>query len=106
MRLGAQKVILKQNTIAYEAYKSTEIFERHRHRYEFNPEYIPIFEDNNVVFSGFSENGLVEIIEYPQNLWMVGVQFHPEFQSSIFQPHPLFVDFIKASVSFLRKSPY
>lgn len=105
MRLGAQKVILKQNTTAYEAYKSTEIFERHRHRYEFNPEYIPIFEDNNVVFSGFSENGLVEIIEYPQNLWMVGVQFHPEFQSSIFQPHPLFVDFIKASVSFLRKSP-
>jgi len=104
MRLGAQKVILKQNTTAYEAYKSTEIFERHRHRYEFNPEYIPIFEDNNVVFSGFSENGLVEIIEYPQNLWMVGVQFHPEFQSSIFQPHPLFVDFIKASVSFLRKS--
>jgi CTP synthase len=104
MRLGAQKVILKQNTTAYEAYKSTEIFERHRHRYEFNPEYIPIFEDNNVVFSGFSENGLVEIIEYSQNLWMVGVQFHPEFQSSIFQPHPLFVDFIKASVSFLRKS--
>jgi len=104
MRLGAQKVILKQNTLAYEFYQSHEIFERHRHRYEFNPEYIPIFEDNGVVFSGFSENGLVEIMEYPSNLWMVGVQFHPEFQSSIMKPHPLFVGFVKSSLSFLRKN--
>ncbi len=98
MRLGGQKVIIKENTIAYEAYLSKEVYERHRHRYEFNPEYIPSFEDSGMVFSGYSENGLVEIIENSNNAFMVGVQFHPEFQSSIFSPNPIFNAFVKAIV--------
>ncbi len=98
MRLGAQKVIIKPGTIAFDAYKSEYVFERHRHRFEFNPEYIQIFEDNGIVFSGFSENGLVEIIENSENLFMVGVQFHPEYQSSILKPNPIFVGFVKASL--------
>ncbi len=95
MRLGAQKIILKKNTIAFSIYTKEEVYERHRHRYEFNPEYIPIFEENGMVFSGFSENGLVEIIENSENAFMVGVQFHPEFQSSILDPNPIFNSFIK-----------
>ncbi|MCX8029595.1 MAG: CTP synthase [Brevinematales bacterium] len=96
MRLGAQKILIKKNTTAYQAYKQEEVYERHRHRYEFNPEYIPSFEENGIVFSGFSETGLVEIIENTSNRFMVGVQFHPEFQSSIFSPNPIFNSFIKA----------
>ncbi|MGC8964861.1 MAG: CTP synthase [Brevinematia bacterium] len=96
MRLGAQKVYIKKDTIAYQEYGFEETYERHRHRYEFNPEYLIPFEDSGMVFSGFSETGLVEIIENSSNLFMVGVQFHPEFQSSLFSPHPIFNGFIKA----------
>ncbi|MFN4245286.1 MAG: CTP synthase [Brevinematia bacterium] len=99
MRLGGQKVIIKKNTIAYSIYNKEEVYERHRHRYEFNPEYIPTFEENGMVFSGVSESGLVEIIENSENIFMVGVQFHPEFQSSIFSPNPVFNFFIKAVTS-------
>lgn len=98
MRLGAQKVIIKPNTLAYQSYGQPEAYERHRHRYEFNPEYIPLFESNGIVFSGFSEEGLVEIIENRSNTFMVGVQFHPEFQSSIFSPNPIFKAFVKSVV--------
>lgn len=96
MRLGAQKVLIRENTIAYQEYGVKETYERHRHRYEFNPEYLVSFEESGMTFSGFSENGLVEIIENSQNLFMVGVQFHPEFQSSLFSPHPIFNGFVKA----------
>lgn len=103
MRLGAQKVLIKKNTIAYQSYGSVEVYERHRHRYEFNPEYIPSFEESGMVFSGFSETGLVEITENPNNAFMVGVQFHPEFQSSILSPNPIFVSFVRSVVEMTRR---
>lgn len=103
MRLGAYPCVLKKGTKAYEAYKVDEISERHRHRYEFNNKYIPILEEKGVVFSGTSPDGnLVEIIELKDHPWFLGCQFHPEFKSKPFQPHPLFREFIKAS---LRKKP-
>lgn len=101
MRLGAQKILIKDKTLAMSLYNSNFTYERHRHRYEFNPEYLPSFEESGMVFSGFSETGLVEIIENPNNVFMVGVQFHPEFQSSIFSPNPVFNGFIKAIINMI-----
>ncbi|MGB9710363.1 MAG: CTP synthase [Thermodesulfovibrio sp.] len=99
MRLGAYPCVLKEGTKAYEAYKTREISERHRHRYEFNNKYIPILEEKGVVFSGTSPDGqLVEIIEFKEHPWFLGCQFHPEFKSKPFRPHPLFREFIKASL--------
>ncbi|GAB6183339.1 CTP synthase [Thermodesulfovibrio hydrogeniphilus] len=99
MRLGAYSCIIKEGTRAYEAYKVREISERHRHRYEFNNKYIPILEEKGVVFSGTSPDAqLVEIIELKEHPWFLGCQFHPEFKSKPFKPHPLFRDFIKASL--------
>lgn len=99
MRLGAYPAILKKGTIAYEAYGTTEISERHRHRYEVNPEYIKTLEEAGLVFSGTSPNGhLMEIAELPKNKhpFMLGSQFHPEFKARPLSPHPLFSAFIKA----------
>lgn len=99
MRLGAYPCILKEGTKAYEAYKTKEISERHRHRYEFNNKYISVLEEKGVVFSGTSPDGqLVEIIELKEHPWFLGCQFHPEFKSKPFMPHPLFRDFIRASL--------
>ncbi|MGC8796800.1 CTP synthase [Thermodesulfovibrio sp.] len=99
MRLGAYPCVLKEGTKAYEAYKTREISERHRHRYEFNNKYIPVLEEKGVVFSGTSPDGqLVEIIEFKEHPWFLGCQFHPEFKSKPFRPHPLFREFIKASL--------
>jgi len=99
MRLGAYPAILKKGTIAYESYGTTEISERHRHRYEVNPEYINALEEAGLVFSGTSPNGhLMEIAELPKNKhpFMLGSQFHPEFKARPLSPHPLFTSFIKA----------
>lgn len=99
MRLGAYPCMLKEGTKAYEAYKTKEISERHRHRYEFNNKYIPILEEKGVVFSGTSPDGqLVEIVELKEHPWFLGCQFHPEFKSKPFKPHPLFREFIRASL--------
>jgi len=99
MRLGAYPCVIKEGTKAYEAYKTKEISERHRHRYEFNNKYIPILEEKGVVFSGTSPDGhLVEIIELKEHPWFLGCQFHPEFKSKPFKPHPLFREFIRASL--------
>lgn len=99
MRLGAYPCVLKEGTKAYEAYKTKEISERHRHRYEFNIKYVSVLEEKGVVFSGTSPDGqLVEIIELKEHPWFLGCQFHPEFKSKPFKPHPLFRDFIKASL--------
>jgi len=99
MRLGAYPCMLKEGTKAYEAYKTKEISERHRHRYEFNNKYIPILEEKGVVFSGTSPDGqLVEIVELREHPWFLGCQFHPEFKSKPFKPHPLFKSFIRASL--------
>lgn len=100
MRLGAYPAVLKPKTIAREAYKTSEIIERHRHRYEVNNTYVAALEESGVVFSGTSPAGdLMEIMELPQTMhpFFVGVQFHPELQARPLAPHPLFTAFVKAS---------
>lgn len=99
MRLGTYPAILKNGTIARKAYKNKEIEERHRHRYEVNPEYVARLEEAGLIFSGTSPDAhLMEIAELPVegHAFFVGVQFHPEFQSSPLHPHPLFLEFMKA----------
>ncbi len=99
MRLGAYPCLLQEGTRAREAYEEREISERHRHRYEFNNKYYDLLTENGMVVSGLSpDEKLVEIIELGSHPWFVGVQFHPELKSSPRNPHPLFRDFIRASL--------
>jgi len=101
MRLGAFNCELKQNSKAHKAYGHLEISERHRHRYEFNSKYTQAFKENGLLPSGINpDTGLVEIIELNDHPWFIGVQFHPELKSTILNPHPLFVSFIKASMDY------
>jgi CTP synthase len=89
--------VVKEGTKAFEAYESTEISERHRHRYEFNNDYREELEKHGLVLSGMSPDGkLVEIVELPTHPWFVGVQFHPELKSRAVTGHPLIIQFIKA----------
>lgn len=100
MRLGAYKCELKEGSKAFEAYGQKEIQERHRHRYEFNSKYREEFEKAGMITTGINpETGLTEIVEIPAHKWFVGVQFHPEYKSTVIKPHPLFVSFIKACLS-------
>ncbi|MFH2066079.1 MAG: CTP synthase [Pseudomonadota bacterium] len=104
MRLGAYPCRIQRDTLAYRAYQTDEISERHRHRYEFNNEYKQKLEQSGLTFSGVSPNGeLVEIIEIKEHPWFLGCQFHPEFKSRPMAPHPLFRDFIKASLEYSKK---
>ena len=97
MRLGAYKAILKEGSRVKEIYGSDEIYERHRHRYEVNPNYHKLLEDNGMVFSGMSPGGkLVEFIELPKHKFFIATQAHPEFKSSLLKPSPLFDGFVKA----------
>ena len=97
MRLGGYKCRIKDNSRAYSIYKKEEIIERHRHRYEFNDKYLGDFENAGMTATGINpESGLVEIMEIPGHKWFVGVQFHPEYSSTVINPHPLFVEFIRA----------
>jgi CTP synthase len=99
MRLGAYPCILKEGTKAYNAYKTKQISERHRHRYEFNNRYRDILSQKGLIISGTSPDGeLVEIIELKDHPWFLGCQFHPEFKSRPIEPHPLFKSFIEASI--------
>jgi len=99
MRLGAYPCVLKEGTKVREIYKKEVIYERHRHRYEFNNTYRELFERNGFVISGVSPDGrLVEVVELKDHPWFIGCQFHPEFKSKPFDPHPLFVSFIKACI--------
>lgn len=99
MRLGAYKCKLKKGTKAHDIYGKDQISERHRHRFEFNNAYKQQFESAGMICSGTnSESDLVEIIELKSHKWYVGVQFHPEYSSTVEKPHPLFIDFIKASI--------
>ncbi|MDY6792390.1 MAG: CTP synthase [Thermodesulfobacteriota bacterium] len=99
MRLGAYPCKLKENSFAFDAYQTKDISERHRHRYEFNNEYKEILQQKGLIISGMSPAGdLVEIIEVKDHPWYLGCQFHPEFKSRPMDPHPLFRDFIKASM--------
>lgn len=102
MRLGEYPCVLNPRSIVARLYGKLEIFERHRHRYEFNNDYRDILEEAGLMFSGTSpDNQLVEIIELPENLhpFFVGTQFHPEFKSRPLNPHPLFVGLIKAGLN-------
>lgn len=101
MRLGAYPCIMKKETFAYQAYVVSEISERHRHRYEFNNAFKDRLEEKGLVISGTSPNGeLVEIIEIKNHPWFLGCQFHPEFKSRPMEPHPLFREFIRASLGY------
>ncbi len=99
MRLGAYPCRLTSGTKAFEAYGATDISERHRHRYEFNNDYLEPLEAHGMVFSGFSPRGdLVEIVELKDHPWFLGCQFHPEFKSRPMSAHPLFLEFIRAAL--------
>ena len=99
MRLGSYPCKLSKGTKAFEAYNTELITERHRHRYEFNNEYLEKYTSNGMIVSGVNpESGLVEIVEIPEHPWFVGVQFHPELKSTVENPHPLFIGFIKAAL--------
>ena len=103
MRLGAYEARLKDGTKASEIYETGTIFERHRHRYEVNMRYRDDLEDNGMIISGTSPDGLLpEIVEISDHPWFVGVQFHPELKSRPFEPHPLFAAFIKAAIKQSR----
>lgn len=99
MRLGAYDCHLKKDSKSYTAYGKTKISERHRHRYEFNNSYLKDFEDAGMRAVGYNpDTNLVEIMEITDHPWFVGVQFHPEYKSTVLQPHALFVAFIKAVI--------
>ncbi|MBU2068072.1 CTP synthase [Patescibacteria group bacterium] len=99
MRLGAYRCQLVNKTKAQQAYKTKEVFERHRHRYEFNNDFRELLEEKGLVISGFNpERNLVEIIELKNHPFFVATQFHPEFKSRPLRPHPLFREFIRAGL--------
>ena len=103
MRLGAYDAILKAGSKAAEVYGTTKISERHRHRYEVNIKYKNQLAQGGMLISGTSPDGkLPEIVERPDHPWFIGVQFHPELKSKPFAPHPLFVEFVKASIKQSR----
>jgi CTP synthase len=106
MRLGAYDCEVSKDSLAFKAYKKPLIQERHRHRYEFNNSYLKQYEQAGMRFSGRNpQTGLVEIIELPSHPYFVGVQFHPELKSTVENPHPLFVSFVKAALDFKNKKP-
>jgi CTP synthase len=104
MRLGAYKCQVKPESNTFAAYNSDLIFERHRHRFEFNNDYLQDFENAGMIATGKNpETGLVEVIEIPNHPWFVGTQFHPEYKSTVANPHPLFVAFIDAAIKYNQK---
>jgi len=99
MRLGAYPCQISVGSIAHSVYQTTEVSERHRHRYEFNNAYLKVYEQNGMIHTGINpETELVEIVEIPSHRWFVGVQFHPEYKSCVAKPHPLFIAFVKAAL--------
>jgi CTP synthase len=103
MRLGAYPCMIKEGTLAQKAYGISDISERHRHRYEFNNAFIDQLEEKGLVISGTSPDAeLVEIVEIKDHPWYLGCQFHPEFKSSPMDPHPLFREFIRASLAYSK----
>ena len=104
MRLGAYACELKEGSLAKSIYGRTEISERHRHRYEFNNKYLEQFEAAGMMATGKNlETGLVEIMEIPSHPYFIGVQFHPEYKSTVLNPHPLFISFVNAAIG--KKEP-
>lgn len=104
MRLGAWDCEIKKGSKVYDAYQSKLISERHRHRYEFNNTYLEQIEAAGLKATGINpKTGLVEVVELENHPWFVGVQYHPEYKSTVLKPHPLFVDFIKAALKQSKK---
>jgi len=97
MRLGAQEVLLGAGTRARDIFGRDLIMERHRHRYEFNNNYLDRYRQSGMRFSGFSRDNLVEVIELPNHPWFLATQFHPEFTSTPRDGHPLFSGFVRAA---------
>jgi CTP synthase len=107
MRLGAYPCVIQEDTLAYQAYKSEQISERHRHRYEVNNKYRSILQSNGMLLSGLSpDRELVEIIELKDHPWFVGCQFHPELKSRATTAHPLFREFIAAALKFSEEKKH
>ena len=99
MRLGAWDCEISKNSNVFKAYNQTLISERHRHRYEFNNDYLNQLKSKGMQTTGINpKTGLVEIIEIPDHPWFVGVQYHPEYKSTVLNPHPLFIDFVNAAL--------
>jgi CTP synthase len=104
MRLGKYPCRLTPGCKAWDMYESDEVWERHRHRYEVNPEYVPLFEEKGLVVSGKSPDRIfVEVIELPDHPWFLACQFHPEFKSRPYDPHPIFKSFIGAAVEYRKQ---
>ena len=104
MRLGAYPCVLQPNSISGKVYGTIQISERHRHRYEFNSAYKSQFEAAGMIATGINPNsGLVEIVEITDHPFFVGVQFHPEYKSTVANPHPLFVGFVEACLEKSKK---
>ena len=104
MRLGAYPCTLKSGSKTHQAYGTIEISERHRHRYEFNNDYLESFEKAGMMAAGMNpESNLVEVVEVSDHPWFVGAQFHPEYKSTVADPHPLFVGFVKAALAKKNK---
>ena len=104
MRLGAYECVLRQGSRVFDIYKKEHIQERHRHRYEFNNKYQKEYEKAGMQCVGRNpESDLVEIVEIPGLKWFVGTQFHPEYQSTVLKPHPLFMSFVKAAIDNKNK---
>lgn len=104
MRLGAYPCHIKEDTLAHRIYEATDISERHRHRWEFNNKYIADFEKAGLIPSGKNPaSGLVEIVELPNHPFFIGVQYHPELKSTVENPQPIFVHFVKAAKAFAEK---
>lgn len=105
MRLGNYPCKVANDSKSFQAYKHQEIEERHRHRYEFNNRYLEDFSSKGMISTGVNpETGLVEIVEIPNLRWFVGVQFHPEYKSTVINPHPLFVAFVKNALDLYHES--
>ncbi|MBN1132901.1 MAG: CTP synthase [Bacteroidales bacterium] len=104
MRLGGYTCLLKTGSRVQKAYNTDRVRERHRHRYEFNNEYLEEFTNNGMIASGINpESGLVEIMELQNHPWFIGTQFHPEYRSTVLNPHPLFVNFIRAAINYRQR---
>ena len=98
MRLGKHKILVKEGTLFEKIYGSTTIYERHRHRFEVNPEFIDILTANGLIFSAKSEDGIkMETLELPNHPCFIACQFHPEFQSRPAKPSPPYFQFIKSA---------
>ena len=100
MRLGSYQCDIEQNTLLHQIYSKKTIHERHRHRFEFNNQFKNEFESNGMIFSGKNlKNNLMETIEIPSHPWFIGVQYHPEYKSTVENPHPIFLGLIQAGLN-------